>query len=114
MLRHQPQHLVHSAIRLSTSLHAQTSTYATTKLPDANGLNYPLLMKLYNGSPFCILSHGCYSRACAEYLDYRNSPNANPFKLKAFGKAMDAIESLPFKVQKLEDAEKVLAPSLDK
>jgi hypothetical protein len=44
-----------------------------------------------------------------EYQVYSSDPEASKFKIKALRTAMSAIENLPFKVQRMEDVDKVLA-----
>lgn len=45
-----------------------------------------------------------------EYLEYSKGNERNVHKIKAFGKAISALNSLPFQVQRIQDVEKVRHP----
>ncbi|KAG8849875.1 hypothetical protein FRB91_009556 [Serendipita sp. 411] len=68
----------------------QTRTYSMKQPPDPSNQNYALLCKIYS-----------------EYEEHYKESEHSPFKLKAFGTAMNVIANLPFKIQSLEDVEKM-------
>jgi len=88
--------------------------YAKRRLPDPSGLNYDILMKLVEGSyPHDALISNSAAKGVTDREREAGSETKNHFKVRAFDSALQALEALQFRIQRVEDMQDVglLQPS---